>query len=104
MNQILFSPPHDRVRGNGQNQAWDISSEYKEKLFHCETDNVLAQIVQEGRRVSLFGDIQKSFGRDPGKPVLRGLAWAEGLDYIVSRGPFQTQTFFDSVKSALNKS
>lgn len=82
----------------GKNKHRTFSLNIRKHFFTVRVMGVLAQVFQGGCRISLFRDIQKLFGHDPGKPVLCDLALAEGLDYIIFRGSMQTHTFFDSVK------
>lgn len=42
-----------------QTAVQEVSSKYREILFHCESDWSLAQVAKRGFRVSILGDIQK---------------------------------------------
>lgn len=53
----------------------------------------LEQVAQRSCRVSILGDAQNSIGHSPKQPAL-----AEGLDEMISRSPFQPQSFYDSKK------
>lgn len=52
-------------------------------------------------RVSFPGDIPKVSGCGAGQLVLGSPAWAGRLDQMISRGPFQSQPFSDSLKHSL---
>lgn len=64
-------------------------------IWYC--DRALAQVAQEGCRVSILGDFQKPNGHSPGQPAISDPVWAGGLDQITFRGPFQPQQLCDSV-------
>jgi len=63
-------------------------------------DGALAQAAQGGCGVS-SGDIQDPPGQGPVQPALGDPPSAGGLDWVTPRGPFQPQTFCDSVSCAL---
>lgn len=66
----------------------------------------LKHISQRVNEISIFGDIQHSTGHGPVQPALTGPSpngvglgvWfgVEGVDYMISRGPFQPKLFYDS--------
>jgi len=47
--------------------------------------------------VSFSGDIQNSPGEGPVQPAVGDPALTGGLDWMISRGPFQQLPFCDSV-------
>lgn len=53
----------------------------------------LEQVAWEGDGVSINGDIQNLTGHDPGQPVLVDLAWAGGLDRVITRPSLQLNQF-----------
>ena len=68
----------------------------RKHFCYCEDDQARAQAAQGGCGISTHGDIQKPSGHGPGQLAQGGPAWAEGLDQMTSRGPFQPQPFCDS--------
>jgi len=59
----------------------------------------MAQVAQGADGVSILGEVQKPSGHGHEQLDLSSPAWAEELDQISSRGPFQPQPFVDSVKA-----
>ena len=79
-----------------QTEAEEAPAEHEEELLPSEGNGALAQAAQGGCGVSFSGDIPALPGRGPVQPALRDPASAGGWTH---RGPFQPQTFCDSVKS-----
>lgn len=73
-------------------RQWAQTKTQNVPLEHEET---VAQVAQEGYRLSILGDIQKTSGHGPGQPALGSPAW------VISKGPFQPQLFCDSVTQSL---
>ena len=82
-----------------QTEAEEAPAEHEEELLHSEGDGALEQAAQGGCGVSFSGDIQDLPGQGPMQPGLGDPASAAGLDWVTHRGPFQLQTFCDSVIS-----
>lgn len=81
-------------RQRAQTGKQEIPSEHQETLY-CEVEKTLAQVVQSSW-VFLHGDLQKLSGHHPGQAALGCSVWPVGLDQMVSRGPFQSQTVCNS--------
>ena len=71
-----------------------MPSEPKKALFDSEGDQTLEQVAQRGCGVSIHGDIPTPARQGAQQPALADPASAGGL---ISRGPFQSQHFHDSV-------
>ena len=96
--QALFSGAQRQDKGQrAQTEAEDVPSEPEEELLHSEGDGALAQAAQGGCGVSFSGDIQDPPGQGAVQPALGDPALAGVLDWVTHRGPFQPQTFCDSV-------
>lgn len=61
------------------------------------SDQVLAEIAQTGCEVSILGDGQKTTAMVLGHWLYLAVLWAGDLDQTISRSPFQSQWFCDSV-------
>jgi len=79
-----------------QTEAEELPAEHEEEL-HPEGEGDLEQAAQGGCGVSFSGDIQDPPGQGPAQPAVGDPASAGGLDWMIPRGPFQPQTFCDSV-------
>lgn len=53
----------------------------------------LEQVPQRGYGLSIFGDICNMIVHIPEQPALADHSLTRGLDYVISRGPFQLQLF-----------
>lgn len=62
-------------------------------IFSVREIRTLEQVAQISCRVSILGDAQNSICHSPKQPALAG-----GLDKMISRSPFQPQSFYDSKK------
>jgi len=74
-------------------------SEHEEELLPSEGDGALEQAAQGGCGVSPSGDVQDPPGQGPVQPAVGDPASAGGFNWMTHRGPFQPQTFCDSVIS-----
>lgn len=72
-----------------QSETQNVPSEHQEIHFHCKDDTAMAQVVHGSCRVFILGDMQRPSEQGPGQLALGGLAWAEGLDQMPSRGSKQ---------------
>ncbi|KAK4811742.1 hypothetical protein QYF61_005310 [Mycteria americana] len=97
----MFSLEEKRLRGissmtrdNGHKLKQEVSSEYQKMLFHCESDQALAQIAWKGCGVSILGDIQKPCGHGPGKLVNFGI-FLKILRMLISKLKAQQMRFHD---------
>jgi len=72
----LFSVvPSDRSRGNGRNlKCMKLHLNTKNPTFYSGGDQTLTQVSQIGFEVSLFGNIKKPSGHDPGQLAMGGPA------------------------------
>ena len=73
-------------------------SEHEEEFLPSEGDRALEQAAQGGGGVCFSGDIQDLPRQGPVQPAVGDPASAGGLDEVTHRGPFQPQTFCDSVR------
>jgi len=97
--QTLFSGARRQDKGQWeQTEADKVPSEHEEDLLHFEGDGALEQAAQRRHGFCFSGDIQDLPGQGPVQPAVGDPASAGGLDWMTHRGPFQTQTFCDSVK------
>lgn len=86
---------------SGMMKNFSVSDE-NDFFFHCESDWVLTQVAQRSCRLSIFGDLQKLSGHDPGQLSVDGPAWAEWWDQMLSRGPSKSTPICDSIKFYLS--
>jgi len=82
-------------RQQAQTETQQAPSKHQETLLQSEGDWALAWVAQRGGGVSILGDIQKLPGDGPGQWAVAGPAWAEGMDKMPSRGPFETHPLCD---------
>lgn len=82
-----FSGVQQQDKGQwAQIETQEVLSEYEKKLLDCEGGRVLEQLSRESVSLLLWG-----YSNPPGHhPVPPGPAVAEGLDWMISRGPFQS--------------
>lgn len=86
---------------HGRVKSWACLSNWShQSLFCCEGHQARALVAQRG---SVLGGTQNQFGCGPGEQAPDGPAWAGGLDYGTSRGPFQAQTVCDCVILCVSK-
>lgn len=84
---ILFSLV---LNQSTQNEIQKLPLQQKEKFFHCEGSQTLAQVAQPGCGVSILGDIRTPAGHSQEQPVLAvsALNWVGGLDDLQGSLPF----------------
>lgn len=93
---LPFIPYTQRQRAHPGTQ--EAPSKHQETFFHCEGDQALAQVAQGGDGFSILGDTQKLSGHGPRQLALCGPAWGKA-DQMTSRGSFQPQPLWDSVRA-----
>jgi len=97
--QALFSGAQRQDKGQwAQTEADDVPAEHEEELLPSEAEGALAQAAQGGCGVSFSGDIQDPPGQGAVQPALGDPVLAGGVDWVTHRGPFQSQTFCDSIR------
>lgn len=78
----------DRMRSNNHKTQED-PSQYEKNLLYIEGSRAPGQAAPRGHGVSLSGYIQIPSGCIPVSPGLGDPVWAEGLHWLIPRGPFQ---------------
>lgn len=98
--RLLSVVSSDGTRHSGQTERQEFLSEHQDIGFlHGESDQALAQVVQRTCGVSILGDIEKLSGYSPGQLALVSPISAGELVKVTSRGPFQPNLLYDSMKS-----
>lgn len=86
--------PSNRIRGKGRKLKPRNFHPNVKKSFFTVSVTEHWQTAWIGCGVFFPGDLQNSHGAGPAPPTLDVPAWVRGLDYMVSRSPFQPEPFW----------
>lgn len=92
--RFFSAVPSDGPKTVAKKWKRDLSSESQKILQHREGDRALPLVAQGAYGVSILGE--KEWAKKPSvpeKPALDGPFWAEGLDWVASRGRFPPRAF-----------